>query len=84
MLSTIAFIFVLSFLVIVHELGHFIVAKLYKVRVEIFSLGFGKKLLSFKTGDTEYRLSLIPFGGYIKVTGENPEENLRACKGNYP
>ncbi|MBU0634258.1 MAG: RIP metalloprotease RseP [Candidatus Omnitrophica bacterium] len=74
MLSTIAFIFVLSFLVIVHELGHFIVAKLYKVRVEIFSLGFGKKLLSFKTGDTEYRLSLIPFGGYIKVTGENPEE----------
>ncbi len=74
MLSSIAFIFVLSVLVIVHEFGHFIVAKLLKVRVEIFSIGFGKKLLSRIHGHTEYRFSLVPLGGYIKLAGDNPEE----------
>jgi len=74
LLSIIAFLFVLGVLVFIHELGHFIFAKLVKVRVEIFSLGFGKKLWSFKKGDTEYRISMIPFGGYVKPAGENPEE----------
>ena len=74
MLSTIAFIFVLSVLVIVHEFGHFIVAKLCKVRVEIFSIGFGQKLMGFKMQDTEYRISMIPLGGYVKMSGDNPEE----------
>jgi regulator of sigma E protease len=74
LLSTVAFLFVLGVLVFVHELGHFIVAKLVKVRVEVFSLGFGKPLWKFKKGDTEYRISMIPFGGYVKPAGENPEE----------
>ncbi|MCP4649316.1 MAG: RIP metalloprotease RseP [PVC group bacterium] len=74
MLSTIAFIFVLSILVVVHEFGHFIVAKLMKVRVETFSVGFGKKLISFTRGDTEYCVSAIPLGGYVKMSGDNPEE----------
>ncbi len=74
MLSTIAFVFVLGVLVLVHELGHFLVAKLLKVRVETFSFGFGKKLLSLKRADTEYCISLIPLGGYVKLAGDNPEE----------
>ena len=74
MLSTLAFIFVLGVLVLVHECGHFIVAKLLRVRVEVFSIGFGKKLFGIKRGDTEYCISLVPLGGYIKLSGDNPEE----------
>lgn len=77
MLSTLAFLFVLGVLVFVHEFGHFIVAKMVKVRVEVFSLGFGKTLWSFKKGDTEYRISMIPFGGYVKPAGDNPEEERK-------
>jgi regulator of sigma E protease len=58
----------------VHELGHFIVAKLCKVRVEVFSIGFGTRLLGFRRGDTDYRLSLLPLGGYVKMAGEMPGE----------
>ncbi|MBU1043011.1 MAG: RIP metalloprotease RseP [Candidatus Omnitrophica bacterium] len=72
-----AFVFVLGALVFVHEFGHFIVAKLVKVRVDVFSLGFGKTLWSFKKGDTEYRISMIPLGGYVKPAGENPEEERK-------
>lgn len=74
MLSTIAFIFVLSVLVVVHEFGHFAVAKLLKVRVEVFSVGFGRKILKFKKKETEYRISLVPLGGYVKLAGDSPEE----------
>ncbi len=77
LLSTSAFLFVLGTLVFVHEFGHFIVAKMVKVRVEVFSLGFGKPLWSFKKGDTEYRISMIPLGGYVKLAGENPEEERK-------
>lgn len=77
MLSILAFFFVLGVLVFVHELGHFIVAKMVKVRVEVFSIGFGKPLWSFKKGDTEYRISMIPFGGYVKPAGENPDEERK-------
>jgi regulator of sigma E protease len=63
-----------SLLILVHELGHFIAAKLVGMRVEVFSIGFWKKLLAFKIGETEYRLSLVPLGGYVRVTGESPEE----------
>ncbi|MFH2138288.1 MAG: RIP metalloprotease RseP [Candidatus Omnitrophota bacterium] len=80
MLSLIAFIFVLSVLVIVHEFGHFIIAKAMKVRVETFSIGFGKKLFSFKWADTEYRVSAIPLGGYVKMAGDNPEEKREGEK----
>ncbi len=70
----IIFILILSVLIFVHELGHFIAAKRLGIRVEKFSLGFGPKLLSKKVGDTQYLLCLIPFGGYIKMAGDNLEE----------
>lgn len=63
----------LSFLVFIHELGHFLVAKKNGVRIKTFSIGFGKKLLRYKKGETEYCISLIPFGGYVAMTGENPD-----------
>jgi regulator of sigma E protease len=63
--------FVLGIMIIVHEFGHFAAAKLFGVRVETFSVGFGKRLLGFKRGETDYRLSLIPLGGYVKMSGEN-------------
>ena len=64
----------LSFLVTIHELGHFIVAKWNKVKVNTFSVGFGKKLFRFKKGETEYCISAIPFGGYVAMAGENLEK----------
>ena len=72
MLSTITFIIVLSVLILVHEFGHFIFAKRFGVRVDTFSLGFGRKILSFKRKGTEYRLSAVPLGGYVKMAGETP------------
>jgi regulator of sigma E protease len=73
--SIFAFVFVLGVLVFVHELGHFLAARRIGIRVLTFSLGFGPKLLSVTRGDTEYCLSLIPLGGYVKMAGENPEDN---------
>ena len=64
------FILLLGILIFVHELGHFSVARWCGVRVEVFSLGFGKKILSYKKGDTTYCLSLVPLGGYVKMFGE--------------
>ncbi|MBL7086793.1 MAG: RIP metalloprotease RseP, partial [Candidatus Cloacimonetes bacterium] len=60
--------------IFVHELGHFIIARLCKVKVEKFSFGFGPKLVGIKIGETEYRVSLIPLGGYVKMLGENPDK----------
>ena len=68
------FILVLGVLIFVHELGHFMMARRIGVRVLTFSLGFGPKLLSFRRGDTEYCVSAIPLGGYVKMAGENPED----------
>ena len=59
-------------LVFFHELGHFFFARLFGVRVEVFSIGFGPKLFSFKRGDTQYAFSLIPLGGYVKMFGDDP------------
>ncbi len=64
------FVILLGILVFVHELGHFSVARMCGVRVEVFSLGFGKKIFSYKKGDTTYCISLIPLGGYVKMFGE--------------
>jgi regulator of sigma E protease len=72
--SILAFVFVLGVLIFVHELGHFMMARRIGVRVITFSLGFGPKLLSFRRGDTEYCVSAIPLGGYVKMAGENPED----------
>ena len=74
MTSILAFLFVLGVLIFVHELGHFIMARRIGVRVLTFSLGFGPKLLSFRRGDTEYCVSAIPLGGYVKMAGETPED----------
>ena len=68
--AIVPFVVLLGLLIFVHELGHFAVAKWCGVRVEVFSLGFGKKLLSYKHGDTTYALSLIPLGGYVKMFGD--------------
>jgi regulator of sigma E protease len=69
-----AFLFVLGVLVFIHELGHFLLARWNGVRVLTFSLGFGPKLLKVQRGDTEYCISAIPLGGYVKMAGENPED----------
>ncbi|MBN1127527.1 MAG: RIP metalloprotease RseP [Chitinispirillaceae bacterium] len=76
-LSVILGVFILGIMVLIHELGHFLAAKHFKFRVLAFSIGFGKVLLSKKIGETEYRLSAIPFGGYVKMAGENPDEERR-------
>lgn len=74
--NIIPFFLLLGVLIFVHELGHFSVAKFFGVRVETFSIGFGKKILSFKRGDTTYALSLFPLGGYVKMYGDNPEAEI--------
>lgn len=82
-ITVVAFIFVLGVLVFVHEFGHFAVAKLFKVRVEVFSLGFGTRLFGFRRGDTDYRISLLPLGGYVKMAGENPMESRTGDPGEF-
>ncbi len=72
--ALVSMLIVLGIMVLVHEFGHFAVAKLFRVRVEVFSIGFGPRLLGFRRGDTDYRLSLLPLGGYVKMAGENPGE----------
>lgn len=70
------FVVLLGVLIFVHELGHFLVARWCGVKVEVFSLGFGKKILQYKHGDTNYCISMIPFGGYVKMFGEQPGEEI--------
>ena len=74
MTTLLAFLFVLGVLIFVHELGHFLAARRLGVRVLTFSLGFGPKLIKFTRGDTEYCVSAIPLGGYVKMAGENPDD----------
>ncbi len=68
-------VFLLGFLIFIHEGGHFFAARLFKVKVEAFSIGFGPKIFFKKGKETEYSLSLIPFGGYVKMTGENEKSD---------
>jgi len=72
--NTAGFIVVLGFLVFAHESGHFVAAKLFGVRVLVYSFGFGKRLGGFRRGGTDYRLSLIPLGGYVRMAGDIPED----------
>jgi regulator of sigma E protease len=72
--TLLAFVFVLGVLIFVHELGHYLMAKRLGVRVLKFSLGFGPRLVGFKRGDTEYCISAIPLGGFVKMAGENPDD----------
>ena len=82
LVSAAAFIVLIAIMVVVHEFGHFIVAKLFKVRVEAFSFGFGPRLFGYKYGDTDYKVSLFPLGGYVKMAGENFGELSDAASGS--
>src|SRR5438093_13766635 len=73
--SLIAVVAVLGFMILIHEFGHYAVAKLLGVRVEQFAIGFGKRLLGFRKGETDYRINAIPLGGYVKMSGENPMDS---------
>ena len=70
--SVVAVVGVLGFMILIHEFGHYAVAKLLGVRVEQFAIGFGKRLIGFRKGETDYRINAIPLGGYVKMSGENP------------
>lgn len=76
-MTVISAIILLGIIIFVHELGHFLFAKLTGVKVQKFSLGFGPKLIGKKSGDTEYLISAIPLGGYVKMLGEVPGEELK-------
>ena len=74
---------VLGFMILIHEFGHYAAAKYFGVRVEVFSIGFGKRLLGFKKGGTDYRISAIPLGGYVKMSGENPMDDRTGDLGEF-
>jgi regulator of sigma E protease len=74
--NLLAFIIVLGFLIFAHESGHFFAARFFKVRVLVFSFGFGKRLFGFRHRDTDYRVSLIPLGGYVRMAGDTPDANV--------
>jgi regulator of sigma E protease len=77
------FFILLGLLIFIHELGHFLVAKFFGVRVEVFSLGFGKKILKIVRGDTTYCLSIIPLGGYVKMFGDDPSAEIPEAEKRY-
>ncbi len=83
LVSLVSMLIMLGVLVLVHEFGHFAVAKLCGVRIETFSVGFGKRLFGFRRGDTDYRISVLPLGGYVKMAGELPIENTTGDPGEY-
>src|SRR5271155_2655997 len=72
--SLVAVAIVLGVVVLVHEWGHFMAAKLFGVRVVVFSIGYGTRLFGWKSGDTDYRVSVLPLGGYVRLAGDNPVE----------
>jgi regulator of sigma E protease len=85
-LSPLAYLYVvpvLGFMILIHEFGHFAVAKLLGVRVEQFAIGFGKRLFGFRKGDTDYRVNLLPLGGYVKMSGENPMDERTDDPGEF-
>ncbi len=73
--AILAFILVLAPLVFIHELGHFLAAKLMRIGVPVFSLGFGPRLFGFRRAETDYRLSLVPLGGYVRLAGDEADEH---------
>ena len=82
-IAVLAVAVVLGFMILIHEFGHYAVAKLLGVRVEVFSIGFGKRLLGFRRGDTDYRIAAIPLGGYVKMSGENPMDERTGDPGEF-
>jgi regulator of sigma E protease len=85
-MSIILFILILGALIFVHELGHFLLAKKNGIRVDEFAVGFPPRIFGFKKGETKYSLNLIPFGGYVKIFGENPDDESLApdAKDSFP
>jgi regulator of sigma E protease len=83
MSTVIELLIVLGIMVLVHEFGHFAVAKLCGIRVEVFSIGFGKRLFGFKRGDTDYQIAAIPLGGYVKMSGDTPGEKPSGDPGEF-
>src|SRR6266513_6168806 len=71
-ISLVSMIVIIGFMVLIHEFGHYAVAKLLGVRVEQFAIGFGKRVFGFRKGETDYRINALPLGGYVKMSGENP------------
>src|SRR6202163_868486 len=74
---------ILGFMILIHEFGHYATAKLLGVRVEQFAIGFGKRLIGFRKGETEYRINALPLGGYVKMSGENPMDNRTGDPGEF-
>jgi len=74
---------VLGFMILIHEFGHYAVAKLLGVRVEQFAIGFGKRLFGFRRGETDYRVNVLPLGGYVKMSGENPMDERTGDPGEF-
>ncbi len=83
LISVAAMAVVLGVMILVHEFGHFAVAKLLGVRVEQFAIGFGKRLFGFRRGDTDYRVNAIFLGGYVKMAGENPMDSHTGDPGEF-
>lgn len=83
MLNILGAVIALGILVTVHEFGHFLAARSFGVEVEKFSIGFGPRLFAVTKGKTEYRISLIPLGGYVKMKGENPDEEVDDLENSY-
>lgn len=80
MTSVLGFLFILGPLVVIHELGHYLFARLFNVKAEVFSIGFGPRLFARKIGETDFRLSLIPLGGYVKLLGEDRTQPLKGAE----
>src|SRR5271163_4986149 len=74
---------VLGFMILIHEFGHYAAAKYFKVRVEQFAIGFGKRIIGFTRGGTEYRINILPLGGYVKMSGENPMDDRTGDPGEF-
>jgi len=72
--NILAVVVVLGIMILIHELGHFLAAKFFGIGVQVFSFGFGPRLFGFESGGTDYRVSALPLGGYVKMSGENPGE----------
>ena len=81
--NIVAVVVVLGVMILVHEWGHFVAAKWFGVRVDVFSIGFGKRLWGWRRGDTDYRVSILPLGGYVKMAGENPGEPRTGDPGEF-
>src|ERR1700751_163515 len=83
LLTAVTMAIVLGVMILIHEWGHYAAAKFFKVRGEVFSIGLGKRLLGFRRGETDYRISAIPLGGYVKMSGENPMDERTGDPGEF-